>query len=141
MKRVLYILTILFITSLFAKDSLMQIKQLTPEAERVVIHEGTEWPFSDKNNDHEEDGIYKCKQCGSELFLSKSKFDSKSGWPSFDEAIDGAIEEIPDSDGLRTEIVCATCKAHLGHVFRGEGFTSKNTRHCVNSISLDFTKE
>ena len=111
------------------------------EFEKYVIEEkGTERAFSGKYYDFNEDGIYRCKKCGAELFKSESKFSSGTGWPSFDDAIDGAVKEIPDSDGMRTEIVCAKCGAHLGHVFKGEGFTDKNTRHCVNSVSLEFEK-
>lgn len=116
----------------------MNLNQLTPEEQRVIIHKGTEYPFTGKYNDHKENGVYKCKQCDTPLFKSDSKFNSKSGWPSFDDALPNAVKEIPDIDGKRTEIVCSTCGAHLGHVFKGEGFTEKDTRHCVNSISLDF---
>ncbi|MBN2343529.1 MAG: bifunctional methionine sulfoxide reductase B/A protein [Deltaproteobacteria bacterium] len=112
--------------------------ELTEEEARVIVHKGTEAPFSGRFVSHKQDGTYTCKQCGEPLFSSDAKFDSKSGWPSFDDAIPGAVKEIPDADGVRTEIVCANCGAHLGHVFVGEGFTDKNTRHCVNSISLDF---
>lgn len=113
-------------------------KQLTDEEKKVIEEKGTEMPFTGKYVFHKETGIYKCKKCGADLFSSDTKFESNSGWPSFDEAIPGSVTEIPDPDGNRTEIVCSNCKAHLGHVFRGEGFTSNNTRFCVNSISLDF---
>jgi peptide methionine sulfoxide reductase msrA/msrB len=113
-------------------------KPLTPEESRVLIHKGTERPFAGRFVDHHEEGTYLCRQCGAPLFPSSAKFDSRSGWPSFDEALPGAVREIPDADGTRTEIVCAQCGGHLGHVFRGEGFTPKQTRHCVNSLSMDF---
>lgn len=113
-------------------------KKLTSQEEYVIINKGTERPFTGKYDDFYEKGIYHCKQCGEPLFESKTKFSSGSGWPSFDEAIEGKVKEIPDADGRRTEIVCANCGAHLGHVFKGKQFTPKNTRHCVNSISLDF---
>jgi peptide methionine sulfoxide reductase msrA/msrB len=111
---------------------------LTPEEERVIIHKGTEQPFSGKFNDHYEVGTYTCKQCGAELFDSSSKFKSQCGWPSFDDQIQGTVKLQADADGIRTEILCAACGGHLGHVFMGEGYTPKNTRYCVNSISLDF---
>ncbi len=117
------------------------IKKLTPEEKYILIEKGTERPFSSSLIQNKEDGIYKCKLCGSPLFSSKSKFESNSGWPSFDDAIKGAIREIPDKDGKRAEIVCAKCGGHLGHVFKGEGMTAKNTRHCVNSLSLEFDKQ
>lgn len=118
-----------------------KIKQLTEEEKRVLLHKGTEHPFVGKYTDEKSRGIYTCKLCGTPLFDSSTKFDSHSGWPSFDDAIDGAIKRVPDSDGRRVEIVCANCGSHLGHVFEGEGFTSKNTRHCVNSISLNLIKK
>ena len=113
-------------------------KELTAEEKYVIIDKGTEAPFSGKYFDFSEKGTYVCKQCGSPLYKSSDKFSSNCGWPSFDDEIKGAVKHIPDADGLRTEIVCAKCNAHLGHVFMNEGFTKKNTRHCVNSISLNF---
>ena len=116
----------------------MEYKKLTPEEERVILHKGTEMPFTGKYEKFTEEGTYVCKQCGIPLYKSSDKFDAHCGWPAFDDEIAGAVKRIPDVDGMRTEIVCASCGGHLGHVFIGEGFTDKNTRHCVNSISLDF---
>jgi peptide methionine sulfoxide reductase msrA/msrB len=118
--------------------SAMTLKQLTPEEERVILHKGTEAPFTGKYETFNETGTYTCKRCGTPLYRSDDKFDAHCGWPSFDDEIPGAVKRIPDADGHRTEITCAACGAHLGHVFIGEGFTDKDTRHCVNSISLDF---
>ena len=120
------------------KNNTMKYNELTPQEEAIILHKGTERPFSGIYNDHWKRGTYTCKQCGSELYKSDTKFDGHCGWPSFDDEIEGAVKRVPDADGLRTEIVCANCNGHLGHVFIGEGFTDKNTRHCVNSVSLNF---
>ena len=111
---------------------------LTKEEARVILEKGTELPFSGKFEEFNEKGTYVCKRCGEALYYSDSKFDAKCGWPSFDDEIPGAVVRKQDADGIRTEILCANCGAHLGHVFLGEGFTPSDTRHCVNSISLDF---
>lgn len=118
----------------------MQYNELTDEEKYVIEHKGTERPFSGKYYEFYEEGVYTCKKCGAKLYDSSSKFSSGCGWPSFDDDL-GTVKRVPDADGHRTEIVCAQCGGHLGHVFEGEGFTSKNTRHCVNSLSIDFTKD
>jgi methionine-R-sulfoxide reductase len=120
---------------------LQKYSELNKEEKEVILNKGTERAFSGIYFDNKEEGIYYCKQCNTPLFESKSKFDSGTGWPSFDDIIDSNVKEIADEDGSRTEIVCSNCKGHLGHLFKGEGFTKKSVRHCVNSISLNFTKK
>jgi peptide methionine sulfoxide reductase msrA/msrB len=113
-------------------------RKLTREEERVIVNKGTEVPFTGEYYVFWEKGTYVCKRCGAALYRSESKFESDCGWPSFDDEVPGAVKRSVDADGVRTEITCANCGAHLGHVFTGEGFTKKNVRHCVNSISMDF---
>ncbi len=111
---------------------------LTPDEEDVIVHKGTERPFSGEYDDFFKDGVFICRRCNSPLFTSKSKFDAGCGWPSFAENYPDAVRRVPDEDGERTEIQCANCGGHLGHVFEGEELTEKNTRHCVNSLSIRF---
>ena len=141
----LLLLTLLFCGVSFAdtlpatfKPFKAAIEKLTPQEKAVMLYKVTERPWSGAYVDKHDKGVYRCKLCGAVLYRSDDKFDSHCGWPSFDDAIPGAVKEIPDKDGVRTEIVCAHCGAHLGHIFRGEGFTPKNVRHCVNSLSLRF---
>jgi len=119
---------------------LLKTTSLTPEVLNIVCYKGTETPFSGEYESWDKPGTYLCRQCGLALFRSSSKFHSGCGWPSFDEEIAGAHTRLPDPDGRRTEIICSRCEAHLGHVFHGENFTAKNTRHCVNSLSIDFVE-
>ena len=114
------------------------MNKLTREEEEVIVHKGTEMPFTGEYDTLFEQGTYACRRCNALLYKSEDKFDASCGWPAFDDEMKGAVKRLPDPDGERTEIECANCGAHLGHVFTGEGFTKKNTRHCVNSISMRF---
>ncbi len=120
------------------KKNAMNYNKLTAEEERIIVHKGTEYPGTGKYLNNKETGTYTCKRCDAPLYRSQDKFESHCGWPSFDDEIKGAVKRIPDPDGRRVEIICANCGAHLGHVFEGEGFTAKDTRHCVNSLSMNF---
>lgn len=135
---IISLLIILFMNTNSYSQQKLQFNDLTKEESYVINDKGTERPFTGKYTGNKEKGTYVCKKCGSALYYSSDKFESECGWPSFDDEIKGAVKRLPDPDGMRTEIECANCGAHLGHVFTGEGFTSKNIRHCVNSVSLDF---
>lgn len=119
----------------------MAWNKLSRAEERIIVYKGTERPFSGEYENNYRKGIYVCRRCNSPLYRSEDKFDAHCGWPSFDAEIPGAVKQLRDEDGVRTEIECANCGAHLGHIFLGEGFTSRNARHCVNSISMKFIEE
>lgn len=119
----------------------MPYNKLADEEKYVIEDKGTEAPFSGEYDNFYEDGTFICRRCNSPLFSAKAKFDAGCGWPSFDENFSNAVKRLSDPDGHRTEIECAHCGAHLGHVFLGEHMTDKNTRHCVNSLSIRFVKE
>lgn len=116
----------------------MKYNKLNDEEKSVIENKGTEMPFSGEYDDFYVDGTFICKKCNAPLFSSKAKFDAHCGWPAFDENFPNAVKRLPDPDGMRTEIECANCGGHLGHVFEGEHMTDKNTRHCVNSLSMRF---
>ncbi|MFC1649651.1 methionine-R-sulfoxide reductase [Patescibacteria group bacterium] len=116
----------------------MKLNKLTKKEKKIILSKGTEAPFSGEFDSFFESGVYVCRQCNSPLYVSEDKFDARCGWPAFDNEISGAVKRMPDTDGKRTEILCKNCGGHLGHVFEGEKLTKKNTRHCVNSISLKF---
>ncbi len=139
MKALVLLLVVLVKTcSASTQDTVMKFNPLTIEEQKVILHKGTEYPYTGKWLNNKQAGTYVCRQCNRPLYRSEDKFESHCGWPSFDDEIPRAVKRVPDADGHRTEIVCSHCGGHLGHVFEGEGFTEKNIRHCVNSISMDF---
>jgi len=141
MKFLIFFILIIMADAIELKPWSKNIDKLSETEKHVIINKGTEAPFTGIYTNEKAEGVYVCKVCKTPLYASNDKFESNCGWPSFDDEIKGAVKRVKDPDGRRVEIVCATCGAHLGHVFEGEGFTPKNTRHCVNSVSLELIKK
>ncbi len=138
---ILVVLASLGAFAALAGDKKVEYNKLSAEEQRVILHKGTEMPFTGEYETNWKKGTYVCRRCNAALYSADSKFDARCGWPSFDQELKGAVRREMDADGRRTEILCANCDGHLGHVFLGEGFTKKDTRHCVNSVSMSFVPE
>ena len=135
---VLVVLMVMWQLSTAQNSKKMEYNKLTPQEEKVLLFKATDRPFTGDYYLKKDIGTYVCRRCNAALYRSADKFEAHCGWPSFDDEIKGSVKRIPDADGMRTELVCSNCGGHLGHVFLGEGFTAKNTRHCVNTSSLKF---